>query len=438
MRVRVAHFWETLQSSLWFIPSCMSIAAVLMALLTHQLDKLLSVGADDWSSRMLYSGDLDGARTLLSTVAGSVITVAGVTFSVTMVALSLASSQFGPRLLVNFMRDRSNQLVLGTFIGTFLFCLVAMGGSASADIPGFVPAASATVGLLLAMTSMAMLVYFIHNISSSIRAENIIADTARDLEKSMDRLLARRKAEQASATAGPPQDDDATPGVFIHACEGGYVQAVDDSGLVEIACADDLCLRVLRRPGQFVVEGDRLVGIMGGSLPPPSSQRRIQECFILGRWRTGEQDPEYWIHQLVEVAVRALSPGVNDPYTAVTCVDWLGAILCSISDEPLPSSRRYDAEGQLRLVGDAIAFAGLVEAAFDQIRQSAGSTPAVSLRLLETLANIGRHVRMADRRPPIREQADMTYRAAIAQGLQERDRQDLEERYEAVTRAIGR
>lgn len=436
MKVRLAHLWEMLQASLWFVPACMGLGAVGLALLTHQLDRAVSSGALGWLHGMLYSGDLDGARTLLSTVAGSVITVAGVTFSVTMVALSLASSQFGPRLLVNFMRNRSNQLVLGTFIGTFVFCLLAMGANPSTDIPGFVPAASATLGLLLAVTSMGILVYFIHSISSSIRADNIIAEIAQELGKSMDRYLSRRGEETRAASQRAPECEDVTPDHFIHAPRSGYIQAVDEDGLFEMACAQDVLLTVPVRPGHFVVEGQPIVGIVGGSFDASSMEARLMECFILGRQRTGEQDPEYGIHQLVEVAVRALSPGINDPYTAASCVDWLCSILCSVGEKPMPCSQRFDADGRLRLVRNDLTYAGLLQAAFEQLRQSAHSTPAVSMRILEALAKIGSHVSTADRRTPIREQADMTYAAASEAVVGGRDRQDLEERYQAVAEAL--
>lgn len=425
---RVLYMWERVRASLWFVPAWMSLAAAALALVSGRLDETLASQGE--SLRFVYPGDRDGARALLSTVAGSMITVAGVTFSVTIVALSLASSQFGPRLLLNFMRDRGNQLVLGTFIATFVFCLLAL-GQGGRD-PEAVPAISATVGLALAIASLAVLIYFIHHVSSSIRAEQVIDVVARDLAHAVDRLFPRADAGDRGTDAATLPEPEFRDAPAVSAPWDGYVQTVDEGCLVSIAAEEDLVLKTLRRPGHFVVEGEPLVLAAGRQEIPQPVTERIQGCFILGRQRTHDQDPEYRIHQLVEVAVRALSPGVNDPYTALSCVDWLGAVLSKVGDRRFRGPQRLDSGGSLRLIVDSITFEGMLAAAFNQIRQCAQVTAAVSIRMLETLAQIGRCAIDEGRRTAVRAQADMVFHGAQPEKLQECDRRDLESRYRAV------
>lgn len=438
---RLVRLWDKMRASLWFVPTWMSVAAAGLALASRELEPVL---AGSILEPFLYPGDREGAMTLLSTVAGSMITVAGVTFSVTVVALSLASSQFGPRLLVNFMRDRGNQLVLGTFIATFLFCLLALGQGG--DDPEAVPTVSATLGLALALASVAVLIYFIHHVSSSIRAEQVIDGVARDLEGAVERLFPRTLAESGDDVEATHAETDFRDGPATTASRDGYVQWVDEERLLAIATGEGLVLRALRRPGHFVVEGEALVvaqrsggaaGDDGEDALAPEVAEHLRACFLLGRQRTPGQDPEYGVHQLVEVAVRALSPGVNDPYTALSCVDWLGAVLCKVGSRPLRSPRRRDADGTLRLVVDPITFGGMLAAAFNQIRQCAQTTPAVSIRMLETLERVGRSVSADERRTAVRVQADMVFHGGLFEGMQECDRRDMEERHRAVMEVLG-
>lgn len=431
MIARLLYAWERVRSSLWFVPAAMSLAAAALAFVSGRLDE--SLASADRSLWFLYGGDREGARTVLSTIAGSMITVAGVTFSVSMVALSLASSQFGPRLLLNFMRDRGNQVVLGTFIATFVFCLLALGQGGRS--PDAVPAVSTTAGLALAVASLAVLIYFIHHMASSIRAERVVEAVARDLDRAVERLFPESDGEAAvadDARLAPPSRER----VYVTAPVDGYIQAVDEAGLVSTAVDEDLVVETLRRPGHFVVEGEPILFVSGRPEIAPATMTRLREGFIIGRQRTHDQDPEYGIHQLVEVAVRALSPGVNDPYTALSCVDWLGAVLCKVGRRRLRAPRRRGPDGRVRLVLSPISFEGMVDAAFNQIRQCARTTPAVSMRTLESFARIARCAIDDERRAVVRRQADLVFHGADPEALQPRDREDLEERYRAVLDAL--
>ncbi len=432
MLARLRHLAARLRSSLWFVPAWMCVAAAALAYACGLADDVLQ--ATEGAEPLQYVRDREGARVLLSTVAGSMITVAGVAFSITVVALSLASSQLGPRLLVNFMRDRGNQLVLGTFIATYLFCLVALArGTQRVDT---VPTVSVTVGLGLAIASLAVLIYFFHHIASSIRAEKVVEVVSRDLERAIDRHFPSEPEE------GRALDDDDEPPSFEDATEvlaegDGYVQRMDADRLVAIAAEHALVLAARRRPGQFVVAGDTLLLARGTADIADELAGRLRGCFILGRHRTPEADVEHGVHQLVEVAVRALSPGINDPYTAISCVNWLSAMLAKVADRPVPSPLHRDRDGELRLVEDAVTFEGMLAGALSPIRQSARTMPPVSLRLLEALAAIAARVERDAHRAAVREQADMVLASALTEPLQGPDRQGLLVRHRAVADAFG-
>jgi uncharacterized membrane protein len=374
---------------------------------------------------------------LLGTIASSMITVAGVTFSITVVALSLASSQFGPRLLSSFMRDRGNQLVLGTFIATFLFCILALGFGRSGLEEVVVPKASATVAVLLAVASLAVLIYFIHHVASSIRAEHVVDAVAQDLDAAIECLFARLGDDARDEDEEVDAVGNDAKGAVVAAGIDGYVQAIDEEGLFEIAESEDLVLRVLHRAGHFVVETEPLVTVVdSGEIADPLAQR-LRRCFLIGRQRTGEQDPEHGVHQLVEVALRALSPGINDPFTAISCINWLGAVLCKIGRHDLRAPLRRGEDGTVRVYHDSITFEGFLDAAFDQIRQNARPHPSVSIRLLEVLSTIAERVEAPARRRAVRRQADMAFEGAVSQEPQEKDRNDLETRYKAIVEILG-
>lgn len=437
MRVRLLNLIERIRGSLWFVPGCMSVAATALAFATSRLDWVVATSGEEWPRTFLYNGDLQGARTLLGTVASSMITVAGVTFSITVVALSLASSQFGPRLLSSFMRDRGNQLVLGTFIATFLFCIVALGrgGSASGETV-VIPAVSATAAVLLAVTSLAVLIYFIHHVASSIRAEHVVDAVARDLDEAIQHLLGGLEDEEDDADEETESLADDVNGATVVSRLDGYIQAVDEEGLFEIAEKEDLVLRLERRAGHFVVEGALLALVVDADEVADPLAQRIRRCFLIGRQRTGEQDPEYGVHQLVEVALRALSPGINDPYTAISCINWLSAVLCKVARHDLRVPQRRGEDGAVRVYGNPITFTGLLDAAFDQIRQNARPHPSVSIRLLEVFGAIAEQIDEADRRRAVRRQADMTFEGALSREPQEKDREALEARYRRVVEVL--
>lgn len=443
MRAQLFKYWERLNSSFWFLPTLMAFAAVALSFVTVAVDR---EATDHWLRYLdwAYGGGAEGASAVLQTIAGSMITIAGVVFSLTLVALSLASSQFGPRLLRNFMRDRSNQLVLGTFIATFLYCLLVLLQIRRLDEGAFVPSLSVTLGVVFALASLWVLIYYIHHVSVSIQADEIIARVSRELFDGIDRLFPQQlgadRPDEESDQGSPALTSlpDSLPACFtqcepdlqtIRSSGDGYLQMIDAESLLSVACAHDVVLRIEHRPGAYVLRDSPLLTVWPAQRCSEELAAAVNRLFVLGNQRTSEQDIEFVIEQLIEVAARALSPGVNDPFTAIACVDRLGSALHRLADRSVPSRCRRDPEGVLRVWAPATTFAQLVDAAFNQIRQYARSNAAVTLRLLETIVAVAPVTHCREQRAALQRQADMLIRGARDGLPEEDDRRAAEQRY---------
>jgi uncharacterized membrane protein len=434
--------WDALRGTFWFLPTLMVMASVALSLGTIHLDKATTDQNGLATLGWTFSRGPEGSRAVLATIAASMMTIASVTFSITVVALQLASTQFGPRLLRNFMRDRGNQIAIGTFIATFTFCLLVLRTVNGTENDEFVPHFSVTVGLLLALVSVAVLIFFIHHSAESIQAENVIAAVSRDLHQAIDKLYPERLGEEPPDAAPSATNEDVESAVeqdarSITSLESDYLQAVDIDLLMRLACEKDLVLSIPRRPGKFLFNGDALARAYPARRADDALAERIRESFYLGPRRTLAQDVEFAIDQLVEVAVRALSPGVNDPFTAINCIDRLGAALCALAERVLPSPYRYDQEGKLRIITDASTVSGIVDATFDQIRQAARADTSVTLRLLETIAAVARHTRDASFRKALRRQAEAIHRGSKQELDDPSDSRDANQRFDEVLEALG-
>jgi uncharacterized membrane protein len=416
LKTLLLKYWDRLRSSFWFVPAVMACLAAVLAVCAVELDKSI---AKDWLQRLgwSYSGGAEGASLLLGTVAGSMIAIAGTVFSMTLVALSLASSQLGPRLLRSFMRDTANQVVLGTFVATFVYCLLVLRTIRRVDEVAFVPHLSVSIGVLLAMASIAVLIYFIHHVSVSIQADEVVARVGGELEDGIDRLFPGHLGKPGPEVLKTPSDAE-LPAAFarearpVGAPEDGYLQLIDADALMALAAEEDLLLRLERRPGHYLVKGRAMVMVWPGDRVTETLVDKLNAAFVLGDQRSAGQDVEFSFQQLVEIAVRALSPGINDPFTAIACVDRLGSGLCRLARRDIPSALRFDRHGRLRLVAPGSSFAGIVDTAFNQIRQSARSNPALAIRILDSIAQIAGHVQSAPDAACLQRHAGMIVRGA--------------------------
>jgi uncharacterized membrane protein len=389
--MRIFRFVEPLRSSYWFIPSVMALMSFVLGAFMIWLDSGPGAG---WLDGLGWyqSVKADGAQEVLSTLAGSMITVAGVVFSITIVALSYASSQYGPRVLTNFMSDRGNQVTLGTFIATFVFCVVVLRTIRSGDEAPFVPQLAVMVGLLFGLCSIGVLIYFIHHVPQSIHINNVVArigqqlidDAKRRLSEDEDRLHA------SDESGGDEFWSDTRSGEAraVEVCSTGYVQSIDYASLTRICCARDLIVRLRHRPGDFVHAGRALLEAWPGERVDDEAKRELQACYSTGTGRTTHGDLDFLISELVEIAARALSPGVNDPVTANTCVDWLGAAAFEFARHPAPSALHRDEAGQVRVLGFTLGFEQAMDNGFARIRQYVGGDMNAASHVLRTVGTI--------------------------------------------------
>lgn len=434
MRPQLSKIWDDLRTSFWFLPAAMTGLSVGVYAGMIYLDVAL---ADSVVTHLplFFSGDAEDARKILSTVAGSMITVAGVVFSITVVSLTLASQQFGPRMLRSFMHDVGNQIVFGTFLSTFLYCLLVL-RTVRED---FVPHLAATGGVFFAVLSIGVLIYFIHHVAESIQGVRLIASVSEDLHESIDRLFPERlgrgiKKQRSSLDEYVPEGFEADALAVEYSGNGGYLQVIDSPEVMRIAEENDLFIRIYVRPGDFVMPEATLVKVSPASTDSKVIEQ-VKKTFTIGRQRTPIQDTEFVINQIVQAALKALSPAINDPFTAINCIDRLGAALSVLAGRAMPSPLRYDSKEQPRVIAIPENFTSFAETAFGQIRQYGSSNAPVVRRLLETITVIARHARRAEDREALLQQVKMIEQAGkkIPEG---RDRVAIELECQTAVHAL--
>lgn len=439
MKTRLLQIWEAVGSSYWFVPSILAIGAILLAYAMRTLDHELAESSYKHAA-WVYGGGPEGARAVLSTIAGSMVTIAGVVFSMTLVALTLASNQFGPRLLRNFMQDKGTQIVLGTFIADFVYALLIMREVTGAEDRQFVPQISVSVGVLLGLVALAMTIYFIHHVARTIRADYVVAQVGRELDHVIDRLfpgdlgVGREAAslEQASARLEELREHRAAP---IWAPRSGYVQVIVLDTLFNLAREHNLVVELACRPGRYAIEGNLLARVWPPDRCGDEVTDEIVNQFALGDQRTPTQDIEFGIDQLCEIALRALSPGINDPYTAINCIDRLSSALSRFAERELPSPYRYDDEHQLRVVVQVTDFVQVARRAYDQLRAAGRDHLSVTLHLLESIAAIAGHLRREEDRRALADQAGRIASGAAALP-DPGDREAVEQQYQQTLSAL--
>ncbi len=367
----------------------MCAVAIGLSFLLIEFDTSLGVGSvSDFG--LLYTFGPEGARAILSVIASSMITVAGLIFSITMLSLQLASSQFGPRVLKNFMRDRSNQFVLGTFVATFLYCLVVLRSVRGTGDTGFVPHLTVAFAVLLAAVGVAVLIYFIHHMATSIRIETLLQRLVTDGRVAVDSHFPEKRGH------GPPKHEEETgphrlPNDFdvgskqINADASGYVQRIGLNALMRIATKHDLILRIDCRPGLFVTAGECMFSVYPCDRVTDAIADSLRGELVIGRSRTVNQDLEFSIWRIVELAQRSLSPGINDPTTAIYCIDRLGELFSRMSGRDVPSPIHLDKNGQLRIKTEVENPAELVCHAFSAIARYGISDVDVVTRLVNIM-----------------------------------------------------
>lgn len=440
MKAWLLNLWDKLLNSFWFIPSLFLIASLVLSILCIKLDDY--VQTQERYSWSWLTTTATSSRAMLSTMAGAMVTVTGVVFSITMLTLAQTSSQYGSRLLRSVLQSNVTQFTLGVFLSTTVFCFVVLrnvrefGDADSRE--AFVPHISTLASLVLGLISLIVFIYFVHQVSRAIEAQTIVRVVSNELLSAIDRLFPQKIGEE-------PEEDDPTdirflnmPLRVIRSDKLGYLQSINGESLLEYATEHDLVLHVGYMPGQFVYKDSILCAIHTGNHEnlPTNFDQIINDCFILGNRRTPRQDIECPINELVEVAVRALSPGINDPFTALSCVDHLCNALIQLVQRKQAPDVRADESGAVRLYLDSSDIHAMINTSFNQIRQYAGGAPAILIRIVEGLTEIAKFTTDSKTLSTLERHCNMLSRTCEATVPEAEDCQDFQKRVDQFHRVL--
>ena len=341
----------------------------------------------DWAPRVLFFSHADPtvAQVILSDIATSTMTVVSIVFAIMLMTLTLASMQFSPRIIVSFVRDRVTQWTLGIFLGTFLYCMAALPSAHARPTP-FAPVLTVMVAIVLAIVCVALLLFFIHHISQAISVNHIVDRIAMETEAVVDDVMPMLRRDVHLKTSDSVQPVIWETPILNEA--SGYIRFVDLKQLLALAESHRVKVRVVRRVGQFVPAGTPLLMVNKGERVSGTLSAELRGAFDLGPTRTLQQDVEFGVLRIVDIALKAISPAVNDPTTAIGCVDQLSRILIRAASREIPDAHLYDLRGVARVSISWITFEQLLDSAFEQIRMYSRGDLAVTLRLLRALGDI--------------------------------------------------
>jgi uncharacterized membrane protein len=422
MFTRFVTLWETVRTSLWALP----LAMVLIACGLAYAALTISFDLGDDTLWFLFSGSGKQAPQFLSSLMTAMITMATLAISITMVVLTLAAQQLGPRLIRNFIGDRRTQLALGMFFGTVIYLVLVL--RSAYGTRNSVPSLAVSVGTLLVLVCVVTLVLFVHHLARSIISDNVVERVGGQLDASITRLLPEETERQPAVCDFPARP---RPVSLSH---GGYVQAIDFNTVAEAAARTQTVVEFVVRAGHHVISGAVVACIRPQERAGETLCRTVREALVLGSERTTVQDLEFSIRQLVEIALRALSPGINDLYTALAVINRLTLSIRNIMVRGTPKSIWRDAGGDARVVAQVSTFEGILDGAFNQIRQNAANKPAVLIRMAES---IGQLLQQAEprHRDPLEEHLRLVLEEGRRSIAEPRDFDVLQKRVETARQA---
>jgi len=425
--------WDAVRTSLWLVPGLFFLAGIALAMVMLGLERGWTAGPGVLQS-WISTGDGEDARALLSTLLTAIISMASMAFSVTVVALSLAANTFGPRLIRTFRANLRTQLVLGTFVLTIVYLLLVLRSVEGASAPPEVPQAAVAVGSLLALLSVLALLAFIQGVATSIVADEVVRRVRSELDSAVSKLPDLVHTEEPALVLPPLDSDDAATRIPLP--REGYVQSVQFEEILAWAVKHDAVIRLDFRPGDFVVDGDTKVFVHPMPEDPDRVRTELGRFIVSGQARTPTQDLEFAIRHLVEVAVRALSPGINDPFTALAVIDRLRGGLSRLCAKQFPPRTLRDASGKVRVTRRVPTFVGAVDAAFNQIRQAGSAKPAVLVHMLEAIAEIAERTRTQEQRAALSRHASMIRATGRRDVAEPEDREDVERAFGRAMRGL--
>ena len=426
-RVTARATWDNLRVSFWFAPAIMALVAVPLAWLLYGLDRQIPNELIQ-DSRLVMSGSPDQVRIMLISIAGTVLATAGVVFTLLTLPLSTVAAQYGSRLLRVFLGDRTTQVVLGMFVGTFVYCIAAAMSILPAEIEPEGAQITTTVGLVLMIATFGTLILLVQHISTMLQAPNIAAAAGAELldvvkvenpdESRLENIPANagRVAQIAMAEA------EAYP---IRSREVGYIQTLDPDILLTLARENDLVMRLEAKPGDYVWEGKVVVQVWPATRFNERLEKQLRRAIRVGNQRTPTQDVECAVNQLVEMAVRAMSPAINDPFTAMTCLDHIGNGLALFARQGPENLNSYDPNGRLRLVFEPFSFEELLGAAFDMLRHASCDNAAVLLHIVDVIGVFGQEVQSPENQALLLRHADLIREESLVGALIDADRQRI-------------
>lgn len=382
---RLRNFLVLIRGQLWLVPALMSVGALLLAylMLSPTLGFQYLAKAELW---WLFSGDAGTARDLLSSLLSGMMTMTSLVVSMTFVTLTLAANQLGPRLIWNFIEDRQIQVVLGLFLAAIFYVVVVLRSIDDSLGPDSVPHIAVTTATALTLACLFALLFYVHKIARTIIADTVVERVSSTLLHSFDDLLPKEEKFIAEYS----EQDLPDHSCWISLGKAGYIQTIDYDHLVGIAGKHGLVLRVTVRAGHFLLQSGEHVEVLSADPIGPEISHKIRSSFIIGPERNAAQDLEYSFRQLVEVALRALSSGIKDPFTVLAVIDHLGqALECLLGKSP-QAEAIYDEEDRLCVIASRSDAAGLVEASFGQIRQSASDQPAILIHMADTIGKLSK------------------------------------------------
>ncbi len=428
-RVTARYTWDRLRVSLWFLPAIMAILAILLAWTMFWLDTSIPNEALN-DSRFVLSGTTADVRAAMLAMATTVLTTAGVVFTLLTLPLSTVVAQYGSRLLRVFLADRTTQIVLAMFAGTFVYCIAAALSIPPASVEFAPPQLTPTVGLYLMIATFATLILLVQHVSTMLQAPNIAAAAGAQLQE----VVHAEIPGEATEETGPPANVQAAPSMLkvgagypVTVNGIGYVQAADPEILLSLAQENNLVISVVRKPGAFVRSGDVVALVWPAEQVDARLTTLISRTFRIGNQRTPTQDVECAVNQLVEMAVRAMSPAINDPFTAMTCLDHMALGLSVFVQQGGESASTYDEFGQLRLVFQPVTFAELLSAAFDMLRHASCDNASVLLHMLKAIDTIGAATKSLESRRELVRHVGLIQAESKAGHLIEEDMERIEQ-----------
>jgi uncharacterized membrane protein len=438
-RVTARYTWDRLRVSFWFAPAILAVLAALLAWFMYWLDGQVpnELLAD---SRFILAGDVDQSRTTLVTIATTVLATAGVVFTLLTLPLSTVAAQYGSRLLRVFLGDRTTQFVLGMFVGTFVYCIAAATSIQPVEIEPDAPQLTATVGLTLMMATFATLILLVQHISMMLQAPNIAAAAGAELRSVVG-------VENAADLKSGEITEQTLPviGIALTAAEAypvrsrhvGYIQTLDPEILLTLAQERDLVVRLVHKPGDYVWEGEEIALVWPASRFNAQLEKQLRRSIRIGNQRTPTQDVECAVNQLVEMAVRAMSAAINDPFTAMTCLDHIGNGLVLFARQGGENLNTYDRNGQLRLVFEPVTFEELLSAAFDMLRHASCDNATVLSYMLDVIDVIGQEIVAPEHRQLLLDHARLIELESRAGALIEPDRQRIRQQADTLAMALA-